>query len=180
MPSPPSRLAAARYRNRQFWHAVAARRRAIDPAPAAAVLPPPLFALFERMSAEDRQHGLDVLARLRAAGATAPALLQAGLLHDLGKAEAGVGLPHRVARVVLRGAAPPLWRWLSGCPTGWRRPFWAVANHPDRGAVWIETAGAAPDVVALVRFHEREAPAEWRGTPLAAWHGALCVADATC
>lgn len=173
-------LAAARYRNRQFWHARAARRRTIDPAPARAVLPPALLALFERMSAEDRQHGLDVLGRLRAAGATSPALLQAGLLHDLGKAEAGVGLPHRVARVLLRRTVPPLWRWLAGRPTGWRRPFWAVANHPERGAVWIETEGAAPDVVALVRYHEREAPAEWRGTAMAEWHAALCAADATC
>lgn len=173
-------LTAARYRNRQFWHARAARRRAIDPAPARDVLPPALFALFERMSPEDRQHALDVLGRLRAAGATAPALLQAGLLHDLGKAEAGVGLPHRVARVLLRRTVPPLWRWLAGRPTGWRRPFWAVANHPERGAVWVETEGAAPDVVALIRHHEREAPAEWRGTPLAEWHAALCAADATC
>lgn len=173
-------LTAARYRNRQFWHALAARRRPIDPAPARTVLPPALFALFERMSPEDRQHGLDVLGRLRTAGVTAPPLLQAGLLHDLGKAEAGVGLPHRVARVVLRRSVPPVWRWLSGCPTGWRRPFWAVANHPERGAVWVETEGAAPEVVALIRHHEREAPEAWRGTPLTEWHAALCAADATC
>jgi hypothetical protein len=171
-------LAAARYRLGQVASLLAARRRPPDDRPAAELLPPELFALFQQMPAEDRRHALRVLADLRSRGATAPQLLQAGLLHDLGKAGAGVGLVHRVARVALKRTLPPLWRWLSAAPTGWRRPFWVVAHHPERGAVWVASAGAAPEVAALVRHHEQRAPTEWAGTPLAAWHAELAWADA--
>ncbi len=171
-------LRAARYRLGQVLSLLAARRQAPEEGPAAEVLPPALLDLFRRMPAEDRRHALRVLADLRSRGATAPPLLQAGLLHDLGKAGAGVGLVHRVSRVALRRLAPPLWRYLSASATGWRRPFWVVRHHPERGAVWAESAGAAPEVVALIRHHERVAPADWAGTPLAAWHAELAWADA--
>lgn len=174
-------LAAARYRVGQFFAALRARRRGagIDDGPARAVLAPELAALFDRMPPEDRQHGLAVLARLRASGADDPVLLGAALLHDLGKAEAGVDLVHRVARVLLSRAAPPLWRWLCR-PTGWRRPFWAVANHPARGAVWVDTVGGGADLCALIRYHEAPAPPAWAGTVQARRHAALRAVDATC
>ena len=179
-------LAAALYRTRQFFAALSARtgRADLDPAPARPVLSPQLFALFERMPPEDRRHGLDVLGRLQAehdlaAESDAP-LLEAALLHDVGKAEAGVGLPHRIARVVLRPTVPWLWRWLSGWPTGWRRPFWAVAHHPERGAIWVETEGGDTALVELIRFHEAPAPARWSGLDLERWHAALTAADASC
>lgn len=177
---------AARYRTRQFFAALEARtgRADLDPSPARRILPAALFDLFLRMPPEDRRHGLEVLARLESDPAVEPArdgpLLAAGLLHDLGKAEAGVALPHRVARVLLRPALPPLWRWLSGWPTGWRRPFWAVAHHPERGAIWVQTAGGDPALVELIRHHELEAPPAWRGHDLARWHAALSAADACC
>lgn len=179
-------LGAARYRTGQFFAALAARsgRADLDPAPARRILPDPLYELFLRMPPEDRRHGLEVLARLEADPAVTPAsdgpLLQAALLHDLGKAEAGVRIEHRIARVLARAIAPRLWRWLSGWPTGWRRPLWAVAHHPERGAVWAETAGAPPAVVELIRRHELPAPPEWRGLDLARWHAALAAADASC
>jgi hypothetical protein len=162
----------------QFFRALEARHHPPDTAPARAVLPGDLFDLFERMPPEDQRHGLAVLALLVGRGETDPPLLQAALLHDLGKAEAGVGLPHRVGRVLLRRRARPLWRWLSGWPTGWRRPFWAIAHHPARGAVWVETAGGGPDLAALIRYHEARPPADWAGTDLARWHAALAWADA--
>jgi hypothetical protein len=171
-------LSAGAYRVRQFFEAIGARRSPPDLGPARRVLPPPLFALFERMPAEDRRHGLQAMAALEAQGQVDTTLLQAALLHDVGKAEAGVGLAHRVARVLLRRAAPPLWRWLSGWPTGWRRPFWAVANHPARGAVWVETQGGSDALVALIRYHESDPPVDWAGTDLARWHAALAAVDA--
>lgn len=130
------------------------------------------------MPAEDRRHALAVLAELEAVGECDPLLAQAGLLHDVGKANAGVGIPHRVARVVLRRLAPPLWRWLSGRPTGWRRPFWVMANHAARGAIWVETQGGHPDLAALIRAHEEPAPPDWAERDLARWHAALARADA--
>ncbi len=171
---------AARYRTAQFFAAVRARRSPPSLEPAREVLGDELFALFVRMPPEDQRHGLEVFGRLEATGNRDPILLRAALLHDLGKAEAGVGLPHRVARVVLRAVWPPLWQRLAAAPTGWRRPFWAVANHPARGAVWVETAGGDPDLCALIRYHESAAPAEWRGSEQARRLAALQEIDALC
>lgn len=171
-------LTSARYRVGQVLSLLAARRQPPDEGPAVVVLPPPLLELFRRMPAEDRRHALRVLADLRSRGATAAPLLQAGLLHDLGKAGAGVGLLHRVSRVALRRLAPPLWRWLSASATGWRRPFWVVRHHPERGAAWAQAAGAEDAVVDLIRHHERPAPEAWQGSQLAAWHAELAWADA--
>lgn len=173
----------ARYRIGQLLAALRARRAqaalTLPEGPAREVLPPPLLALFERMPPEDRAHGLEVLRRLRSQVQEDPVLLSAALLHDVGKAEAGVGLVHRALRVLLARTVPSLWRWLCW-PTGWRRPFWVVANHPARGAVWVETAGGAPELCALIRHHEAPAPAAWAGTAQARRHAALRAVDAAC
>lgn len=167
----------AAYRVGQFLTALRANVHPPDDAPALAVLPPNLRDLFERMPPEDRCHGLKALEELQAQGETDPILLQAALIHDVGKADAGVTVVHRVARVLLRPVAPGVWRWLSGRPTGWRRPFWVVANHPERGAVWIESAGGPPELVALVRYHEDDAPGAWAGTDQGRRHAALSAVD---
>jgi hypothetical protein len=171
---------SARVRVGQFFAALDARRRPPADGPARRVLSGELFELFTRMSPEDRRHGLEVLSILESDGETDVPLLQAALLHDVGKAEAGVGLPHRILRVLLARRFPRVWAWLAGWPTGWRRPFWVVTHHPERGAIWVETRGADPAVVELIRYHESPAPGEWAGTPLGRWHEALGRADATC
>jgi len=80
---------------------------------------------------------------------------------------------------VARGLAPPVWRWLSNTPTGWKRPYWVVANHPERGAIWLETRGGSDQLCALVRYHETELPSEWSSEPdLVRWHTQLAAADA--
>ena len=131
--------------------------------------------LFPAMPPEDRRHGLAVVATLEAAGWRDQPLLAAALLHDVGKAGGGVGVVPRTARVLLRGMRP-LWGRLAGSPTGWRRPFWVVAHHPERGAVWIEARGGSGQVADLVRYHEAKAPADW-GPDMKAWHSALAAAD---
>ena len=166
------------YRVQQFFSALAARRNPPDIDPARDLLPPQLLALFAQMPAEDQRHGLTVLADLRERGESAEPLLQAALLHDVGKSGAGVGLPHRVARVLFKKPLPPFWRWLSGCPTGWRRPYWVVANHPSRGATWVGTEGGSKDLVGLIRFHESRPPEAWQESEKVAWHAALAWADA--
>jgi hypothetical protein len=177
---PAEALGAIRYRAGQFFAALGARRHPPDEAPAARILPPDMLALFGRMPVEDRRHGLEVLARLEAGGAQDPVLLQAALLHDVGKAEAGVGLVHRVARVALRGLCPPLWRWLSQTPTGWRRPFWAVANHPARGAAWVASLGADPALERLIRHHEAALPEDGSDDADIDRQRALAAVDAQC
>jgi hypothetical protein len=131
------------------------------------------------MLPEDRQHGLEVLSILDGP-ANDPTLRQAALLHDVGKANAGIRLEHRVLRVLLSRRAPRLWSWLAGEPTGWRRPFWVVTNHPERGAVWVESVGGGHDLAALIRFHESDPPAEWASSRLGRLHATLADADAQC
>lgn len=167
----------AGYRVRQLGAALAARRHPPDDRAARRLLPPPLLAIFARMPAEDRRHALAVLAALEAAGWAEVPLLQAALLHDAGKAEAGIRLWHRAARVLLTATATGAWQRLSACPTGRRRPLWVLAEHPARGAVWVEAQGGGADLVALIRYHESDAPADWAGRPLADWHAALQRAD---
>ena len=168
------------YRVRQLSSALAAPRAEVDDAAAGLVLPPPLLAPFRRLAPSDRRHALAVLAALQAEGFGSEAdlpLLQASLLHDVGKADAGITLLHRVLRVLLTRPAPPVWRRLTASATDWRRPFWVLEHHAARGAVWVRSAGGSPDLVALVRCHDTPAPVEWAGTSLAIWHAALQAAD---
>lgn len=171
-------LNPARDRVGQFFGALAAAVSPPDSALAADVLPPKLFEIFERMPAADRRHAFAVFSALKNHGESDLTLLSAALMHDVGKADAGITVVHRVARVLLRSTMPPLWCYLSGWPTGWRRPFWVVANHAERGAVWVETRGGEADVVGLIRYHEQPAPAEWRDTAQGRRHAALSATDA--
>ncbi len=125
------------------------------------VLAPALAALFERMSPGEQRHSLAVLRAVRAAGGPVlPAgLLQAALLHDVGKTRAPIGLMGRVF-VVLAGKLLPNHsrRWGQGQPHGWRRPFVTAARHPEWGADLCAQAGADPLAVRLVGRHQEPAP----------------------
>lgn len=164
----------------QFFAAVRARVDPPDDSPAREGLPPNLYSLFGEMQPEDQGHGLQVLRILESSGPVEEVVRQAALLHDVGKANAGIGLAHRILRVLVARRLPAVWAWLAGWPTGWHRPFWVVANHPERGAVWVESVGGSPELVELIRYHESDAPEEWSGTPLLRWHSALAGADALC
>ncbi|MFN2115533.1 MAG: hypothetical protein ACK2T6_07440 [Anaerolineae bacterium] len=166
------------YRVGQFVTALDAAVRPPDPGPARERLDGSLQEVFERMPAADRRHGLTVLAELQAAGETDAVLLATALLHDCGKAESGVTVVHRVLRVLLSPTVPGLWARLTSCPTGWRRPFWVVANHPARGAAWVAACGGPPEMVELIRHHEEPLPEAWRGTAQARRHAALAAVDA--
>src|SRR5690606_35944608 len=83
-------LARARYRTVQVLRQVSPRVSAEDRALVAAILPPGLLTLFERQRAGDQAHAVRVCRALIEQGYREPALLQAALLHDVGKI---VGLP---------------------------------------------------------------------------------------
>lgn len=148
-------LARTRYRTVQALRHLGGRLAPEDHALVAAMLPPRLRALFARQSRADQAHAVRVCRRLAEEGHREPALLQAALLHDVGKI-LGIPLPYRVAVVLLRGLVPA---WLSRLAAGgerrrWLRPFVISGNHPALGARLAAEAGAAPAVVALITHHQ--------------------------
>ena len=139
------------YRSRQFLSSLRPR---VDPAlrdEAFALLPEPARRLFDSMTPRDQQHCLDVYRRLRAAGHDDADLLSAALLHDCGKGE--VRLWHRVAFVLLQGAAPGLLRRVArpGDGAGWRATMHRCLHHEELGAQLARAAGCSERTAALIR-----------------------------
>ena len=120
------------------------------------------IALFRSIPASDQQHALAVLRALRAAGNDESALVQAALLHDVGKVSPSVGregesrvrLWHRVVQVLLE-AVHPEWihRLADDVPGSWRYPFFVLLHHAERGAEWAAEAGTDRLAVALIYWH---------------------------
>jgi len=157
-------LHAIRYRAGQFFAALRPALSAEDWAQVKAVLgrDTPALSLFRRMSAPDRRHAVAVLRAVRQAGEDHPALLQAALLHDVGKS-LGQPLLHRVVIVLLNAFWPAALTTLSDAPlttARWRRPFVVHARHSEIGARWAAEAGCHPLAVALIRRHQQPPPAE--------------------
>lgn len=150
---------SAGYRLRQFWLATTARISAGERQAARRLLGPAASDLFERMPRADQRHGLDVMQALAAAGEREPAVLAAALLHDAGKAGAGLTVWHRTA-IVLLGRWWPAGLARLAAPAGWRRPFWAHLRHAELGAQAAEAAGCAELTVWLIRHHHAAAGEE--------------------
>ncbi|MBA2280479.1 MAG: hypothetical protein H0W25_04480 [Acidimicrobiia bacterium] len=118
--------------------------------------------LWVRLSNADRRHAYGVARRVeRALGdeATRP-VLAAALLHDVGKADAGLRTYGRVvatlsARVAGRDMAPI---WAS--KTGVTRRVGLYLQHPDIGGDQLELAEADPLTIAWAREHHRP-ESEW-------------------
>jgi hypothetical protein len=117
------------------------------------------MALFLRMNAADQQHAIAVLQTLRRKGEDHPALLQAALLHDAGKAM-GQPLLYRIAIVLLQTFWPAALVNLANAPLNtcpaWRRPFVIHAQHPKIGAAWAEEAGCNSMTIALIERHQEK------------------------
>src|SRR5262245_37476847 len=97
----------ARYRVSQFLsHLLPRPLSAPDQAEVEQVLSQPLAALFRRQTAGEQAHALRVMRTVAAGGLAPRELLQAALLHDVGKSVAPLSLPGR-ALVVLAGRFTP-------------------------------------------------------------------------
>jgi hypothetical protein len=136
---------------RQFRSHVRARVSASERSELAAWLAPAQLELFDAMHVADRRHGLDVVATLRADGVTDPDALVAGLLHDAGKGETGVG--PRVAYSLGQRYGPLFWRAASVVP-GWRAALRRLETHASTSAELAAAAGCSPRTVALIRFQD--------------------------
>lgn len=134
------------YRAKQFFRAFRRRDPRVFVAAAGAYLSLSQLALFKQMSPYDQEHAVDVLNHLRRQGWQDVELMQAALLHDVGKAFVGAGLWRRVAHVLL---------WAARTES---RPRSAYARHADVGADAAERAGSPPEVVALIRRHHAPLP----------------------
>lgn len=147
---------AGRYRLGQFLRACFGAVAPDELERALAVLPLQAQALFLRQARQDQRHALAVHGALVAAGHSSPELLQAALLHDVGKAAGGVPLLTRGFIVVLGRLAPRYSAKLShGRAEGWRRPFVVHAQHADEGARQARDAGCSPLTVSLIRRHQQ-------------------------
>jgi len=157
----------AAYRARQFVKAVAAYLAPLtdaERAAAHAILPATARPLFDALPRNDQRHSLAVLRTLQAARHDEIALLQAALLHDAGKAAAGLTLLHRAAIVLLKAFRPQVLAAWGELPqparSDLRYPFWAHANHPAIGADMAAAAGCEPLAVSLIRLHQASSPTD--------------------
>lgn len=160
---------SAVYRVRQFFAALTAGEPTqADRALIARFLSPAQQRLFKRMSRNDQKHALAVARRLMSKGWSDVELIQAALLHDVGKAGGGLHLGYRVAIVLLRAFWPAGLDWLASSDHGWRRPFHVHQHHPEIGARLAAEAGSSSRVVELIRQHQSPADADESQSDLAA------------
>lgn len=163
------------YRVRQFARALGAKVQPEELHLVKGYLTPVQLELFRSMPRNDQRHGLDVFGTLLQEGYTDRALLQAALLHDVGKAGRGLRLWHRVAIVLIRAVRPELvLRMARDEPGNWRYPFYVHLHHAAWGAELAQRAGCLPLAVELIRRHQDPLPAAWREARLLA---ALQAAD---
>jgi hypothetical protein len=156
-------MAGARVRLQQGILAMLAWARPVATTEAHAILGESLYPLFAQMRRSEQLHSLAVLHSLQQAGHAEPALWQAALLHDCGKARAPFRLWGRVL-VVLANQAMPVKaeQWAGDADEAnlshWRRPFAIYRHHPAWGAAAAQACGAAPLVIELIAAHQQRRP----------------------
>ena len=109
----------------------------------AAELDGPVAALFWAQRPEDQRHAIEVARRV----GDDPELVEAALLHDVGKVQAPLGAVARSLATVLGSLGLPM-------PGSWRR----YRDHGTLGAAALEAVGASPLAVAFARHHPGAAP----------------------
>ncbi|MGE5552257.1 MAG: HDIG domain-containing metalloprotein [Bacteroidota bacterium] len=125
--------------------------------------------LFFQMDPSDQKHSLAVAKTILAkrgfqTGVSIEPLVQAALLHDIGKVQGDLTPLSRLCVGLLKRVAPKLrakWAKRSG---GWfERACYVDLHHPGRGAYMARTFGVSPEVVAVIKaHHEPPRPGEPR------------------
>lgn len=140
---------------RQFRAHLRARVTPGERSALVAWISPAQLALFDAMHVADRRHGLDVVASLRAEGVDDRDVLLAGLLHDAGKGDTGVG--PRVAYSLGQRYGTWIWRSASVVP-GWADALARLKTHARASATLAAAAGCSQRTVDLIR--EQDAPTD--------------------
>lgn len=111
--------------------------------------------LFKSMTRYDRKHAVDV-ARFLAGRQAGQALIRAGLLHDIGKANCPeLTLLRRSVCVIIEKWQPAEADLLARKGKGKLATALDVhQNHAELGAKILEELAADPYVVTLVRYHQ--------------------------
>jgi len=142
------------YRSRQFWNALLSPGKRVTSEALLPHLTSAQLVLFRRMQPAEQLHAYQLFKLLEAAGQTAPDLLTAALLHDVGKILVPISIFDRIIIVVgnflFRKAAR---RWAEGTPHGWHLPFVVAEQHAGWGADLVIQTGASPLTVELIRRH---------------------------
>ncbi|MBM3693542.1 MAG: hypothetical protein FJW77_09695 [Actinobacteria bacterium] len=153
----------------------------VDRAWVAQVCTPCEAALWRRLPRHDRRHAVTVARAVEArlagtAFADDPRWIEAALLHDVGKLDAGLGVPGRVVATVLAAIGGPA-RIAGWAPrSGYRGRIGRYLDHPDRGAVQIRRCGGSPEAAAWAAAHQEPARHAACGLP-GPVVDALCAAD---
>jgi len=144
------------YRVRQFKQAVLAPELNDDQlAKIQAILSDREFALFLKFDHGEQWHSYQVMRTLQDAGHTQPDLLQAGLLHDVGKTRSPLSVWDRSLIVAMKKVMPEKTAvWGKDSAQGWKRPFVVKEKHPEWGAEMAQVAGSSALVVNLIRRHQ--------------------------
>ncbi len=140
-------------RIRQFTHAVRVRQTAGDDLRYRQLIGDDAWAIAQHLTPYDRQHHLQVYDWLLAHDAQDADLLQAALLHDIGKVAPGVRVTvvHRAVHVLARRVG--LTNWTSQRAFGLRAGLRVLQTHAARGATLAATLGANSTTVALIARH---------------------------
>jgi hypothetical protein len=152
-----------RHLGHRFFEVLFAKRLDADElAQAADWLEPELWSPFISQQRADQRHGFNAARKVAVFRPGRPDLVQAAMLHDVGKRMSNLGVIGRTFATILIGL---------GAPLGDR-----VRQYRDHGEIGADELAAlgAPEVVVLfARHHSSERP---EGMTAGDW-GALILAD---
>ena len=115
------------------------------------LLSPAETLLYRSMNATDRSHAVHCAQAVERLGTD---VVVASAMHDIGKVQAGLGVPGRVAASVcglLIEDQARRWRDRGGV----RGQIGRYLNHPDAGAAMLKAAGSSQLAVDWARDHHR-------------------------
>jgi hypothetical protein len=152
-------MTSALHRVGQFWRHASAQVSPIDAANADRILGPDLASLFFHLPVNDQRHGLDVLQTVTQFEAEPGRLLmQAALLHDVGKSGAEFSVIDRSLTVLLEALSPRLLGALLRTRPAFAGRYATYSDHARIGANRLQAAGAI-ELAGIVAEHHAAHPA---------------------